>query len=730
MEMDIIRQTGKTIIFEEFNKEKKLDLVSLLTKDMEAPSLEKFTNALMDKGESGLAVESFDEFIEKFAPTIYEQIVKVEENSIKFVYTLEKPSKYDYTEIQLKDHAFYKMILSLLDRKANTDKGNMEFPYEDLKKALTPKAEMEACMRIRKNYFINCEEYSKLKDNGASERELSNCAKNIINCRREIISKYQNESPLGFLPVAIADTQNQLDMLNKASEGIRENHNTQTIICTPSFDNDGNLYFIDSIYDDTKEIPEINENMQISDVLKRDYIEYAPASIQENEYFCNLIVNIFVPTVKTQLTTSNRVELEARKKQYQDVYRNSLESFAKVVSEVVEKFAGVKSFFDHAVCKGNLAQDVSVIVANCKINSILNNEIAKKRFKKYFNDLGNEKGVNKIWFGIIPSVAEEEGKKIEEEINVDPFSDLELTTTVKQNDTDWVTLSEVKEMLSLLKEAKIMTFVSYKSSEETGFVSLTSKKVEDYKKNFKSIDSEYAVFVYPNFTILPSEKSIIKIGTEYDEMEGEKNVNLTIPGIYLDACYVAAGMMVGIQDYKFLKEKGYFVKPQYPCVRFDIEDEENAKKIPTKLNRETITDMSRETKDEIMLDRFGFVFADNRIVYNGKIINNSYVLNARTLKKGKNGIYKSLYKTLVKNLVYQLLYSEGDTIEEKVVNKFLQDYVKEWKADNKDAEKQYANRILQKGESIDLISRKIQITFNKEAEILDNIEIEDMEGGN
>ena len=152
--MDIVKQTGKTIIFEEFNKE-KFDLVSLLTKDAEEISLEKFKDELMGKQDDGsnaeLVVESFEEFVEKFSPTVYETVVRTGENSSKFVYELERPNKGGFTEIRLKDHAFYKMIMALIDRKATTDKGNMEFPYESLKKALTPEAEMEECKRIRKN---------------------------------------------------------------------------------------------------------------------------------------------------------------------------------------------------------------------------------------------------------------------------------------------------------------------------------------------------------------------------------------------------------------------------------------------------------------------------------------------------------------------------------------------------------------------------------------------------
>ncbi len=724
-EMDIIQQTGKTILFEEFNKD-KMDLVTLLTKDEEELSQDKFTSALM--GKDGLAVESFEEFVEKFAPTIYETLIKTE-NGAKFVYTLEKPS-FECNEISLKDHAFYKMILSLLDRKATTDKGNIEFPYEDLKKLLTPEAEMETCMQIRKNYITNCKEYYELEKKNAPKIELLPYIKNIKASREKIISKYNGKSPLGLLPVAIADVQKRIELLQKARETTEEITGTPQQYYRYSFDNSGNLELIEqSISDNAQEVIENNENRKIVEVLKNDYENYAPVSIRGNNYIANMIISVFASVEEIVYDVQNIQQLQFKIQQYQNVYKDSLESFSKAVSEVVEKFVGVKSFFDHAALKGILPKEVSFIVANCKITAILNDEVAKKRFQKYFNNLATEKSTNRIWFAILPAILENNNEQIEEDITVlDPFGDLDFTATTEKKKTNTVTLSAAKEMLALLKEAKIMTFVSYKGSEQTGFTELTSKKVENHKKDFGSVDSEYAVFAYPNFTILPKEKGAVKIGTEYGN-EIEKNVYITLPGIYLDACYVAAGMMVGIQNYKFLEAKGYYVNPQYPCVRFDIEEEENSKRILTKLNRETITEMPKEIKDEIMSDRFGFVFADNRIVYNGKIINNSYVLNARTLKKNENGIYKSIYKTLVRNFVNQLLHSEANIITENAVKKFLKGYVKKWKMDNNNnKDRAYANRILFENESIDLDSKQIQVTFQKEQEIWKDIEIKDMEG--
>ena len=729
--MDMVKQTGKTIIFEEFNKdEDKMNLVTLLTRDENEISIEKFKEALMGK-ESELVVESFEEFVEKFSPTIYETVVKTGETS-RFVYELEKPN-YECTEIQLKDHAFYKMIMSLIDRKASTDKGNLEFPYDDLKKALSPESEMEECKKIRRNLLSNTKEYMRLTASGEPSTEADRFAQNIMACRDKIVDRYQNKSPLALIPLLIADKQRQIDKMKSAEEPQGDSFDVKAIPCSYSFDESGNLCLIEQKLSDDEIIEVVQDDgiTQLVEVVREDFKEAAPLTIRENDYVTNLVVNVFVPSGGAQLTTQNRGELEIAKKQLQDIYSSSLESFAKAVSAVVEKFAGVKSFFDHATCDGKLPKDVSVIISNCKVDAILNDGTAKKRFKKYFGALSSEKDVNKIWFGVIPAIAYGDDDIVKSKKSSNPFGRRTAdNVTAKKNTNGLVGIDTAKEMLALLSEVKIMTFINYKASEKTGFIELTESRINEYKKDFENVNSEYAVLVYPNFTILPKEKNTVKIGTEYIAEENkEVGAFVVVPGIYLEASYVACGMMVGIQNYKLLQNKGYKIKPKYPCVRFDLEDSENSKKVTTKLNRETTTEMQKEIKDAIIEDRFGFVFADNKIIYDGRVLNNSYVLNARSLKRDSKGKYKNLYKTLVKSLVDQLLRTSTDTVTDESVEEFLVDYVNTWKRDNKDEDRKYANRILLEGETIDLDQGKhqLRVTFNKEQEVWDDILINDLE---
>ena len=731
--MDIVKQTGKTIIFEEFNKDKP-DLATLLTRDEKEISLAKFKDILMGEGGPGqkgeLVVESFEEFVEKFSPTIYETVVKTGDNTSQFVYELEKPN-YDCTEIKLKDHAFYKMVMALINRKASSGKSNLAFPYDDLKKTLTPESELEACKRIRKKLQSNMQEYLKLAESGEPSADLMRYASNIEACRDEIISKYQNKSPLALLPLLIADKQRQLDKLDQAEE-TEMSGGERLIPYSISIDDKGNLVLLEqSISDDCEpDMPALGGNTQLVKALKDDFSQAAPIAIRNNSYISDLVVNVFAPNGTVQLSTQTRAELEAGKKQYQDVYKSSLASFAKAVSAVVEKFAGMKAFFDHATYDGKLAKNVSIIIANCKVDVILNDERAKSRFIKYFKGLSIEKDINRIWFGIIPGIAYDGAEEIAETTRtIDPFAPrVPGNSAKKKNKSGLVSIDSAFEMLELLKQARIMTFINYKASERTGFAELTAEQVNEYKRTFENVNNEYAVFAYPNFTILPGEKNAVKIGTEFNEYEQrQKDSYVQIPGIYLDAAYVAAGMMVGIQDCRLLRSKGYTVEPKYPCVRFDIEDENNAKRITTKLNRELSTEMERETLDAIMENRFGFVFASNRIIYDGVDIVNSYVLNARTLMRDGRGYYKSIYKVLVRNLVDQILRASSATVTQNSVQQFISDYADAWTRNNKDAERKYANRILLEKESIDLDPKthKLVMKFQQDEEVWNDIIIQD-----
>ena len=730
--MDIIKQTGKTIIFEKFNDE-QLDLLTLLTADDNEIPIGKFVQELKK-----ITVRSFEEFLEKFSPNIYELTTP----EGKFTYSLEKPRGVEARQIALKEHAFYKMIMQMLDRKANSATSNLEFDYDKLKKMLTPESEMAEYKKLRKVLSYNATEYCRLvaegkEDSAEAERFSDNISANLD----KVVDKYGGFGGEGnaitMLPLFIADRQKQLDYIEEL-KSLREDgdeDDAPPALTSPkiySYDAAGNIILIDAPKTELEEAAqdyseEANKSLAVA--IRRDFEKYAPVSVRKNEAVTDLVVNVFTANSASNLPTiADEPRLEQEKKALQDVYKSSLEGFIAAVSTIVEKFAGVKTFFDHATYKKELARDVDVIIANSKISDIVNDETAKARFEKYFTALSLEKDVNRIWFGIIPAVDFGEAPVAKKRTMSNPFerenrSPFGRNPKPKKSVGDLVSLGETKEMLKLLDAAKIMTFFNFKASEETGFVNLSNAIVDKYRKlvDGAQINFDHAALCFPNFTILPREQNVVKIGTE--KINGEqKNVNVLLPGIYLEASYVAAGLMCGVQNYKLLESHRQFnVNRNYPCVRFDFEEGDNAKIILTKLNRETPTEMDQLARKNIFEDNFGFVFADNRLVFGNDIIENSYVLNARTLQKGETR-YHSIFKLLVRNMILQLLSTVGDKLDDKTFDAWRTSYVDSWRRDNKNGD-YYINRILYEDEDIKREGHTPAMKFVDETEYWQDVKI-------
>ena len=181
--------------------------------------------------------------------------------------------------------------------------------------------------------------------------------------------------------------------------------------------------------------------------------------------------------------------------------------------------------------------------------------------------------------------------------------------------------------------------------------------------------------------------------------------------------------MCGVQNYKMLESHPSFkVNRNYPCVRFNFEDGDNAKIVLTKLNRETPTAMDQLALNNILSDNFGFVFADNKLVFGDNIIENSYVLNARTLHK-EGDKYHAIFKRLVRNMIQQLLSTVADKIDDKSFDKWRNDYVEAWRRDNRDIDKNYINRILYENEDIKREGHTPVMTFGNETEYWKDIDI-------
>ena len=125
--MEIINQTNRTMLFEEMNPQ-KLDLLTLIG---DVKDLESLSDAKIKEINDNLLVRDFDEFLDKFEPTVYSYF---DVGTQKVLYTLKKPEQLpeDYVnEIPLnRQNDFLNMLFTLIETKRTQGLINVDFKFE------------------------------------------------------------------------------------------------------------------------------------------------------------------------------------------------------------------------------------------------------------------------------------------------------------------------------------------------------------------------------------------------------------------------------------------------------------------------------------------------------------------------------------------------------------------------------------------------------------------------
>ena len=107
--------------------------------------------------------------------------------------------------------------------------------------------------------------------------------------------------------------------------------------------------------------------------------------------------------------------------------------------------------------------------------------------------------------------------------------------------------------------------------------------------------SEFVSCCFPNFTVVPKDKSGVVIDNKMTvteeggaalSKEREDIMKLWIEGVYVGAAYVAAGVVAAYQCPEYLKEYYSSVSPKYPGVRYDIEAGDHSIRTVTTMPKE------------------------------------------------------------------------------------------------------------------------------------------------
>ena len=670
---DNVPQTHRTILFEVFNdSEHRLDL--LLNPNVSTDSEDR--NSSIDQK---LSVKSFAEFLEKFSPTVYEYFTQDGSGRTLASYTLdsEEAKQRGGTPISITGHAYYQMLSQLYTDKGTSGKSNIKFDDKKIKEILTPEREVKTAYNLRGELLLINRRLQEAEAGGQTAK-VKSLEKNLERCMDKVRKAYMS-SKIQMLPIAHADAVKKIKLLDEriaiAETSVDDSTAGQPRVGRLGFAKDGALVLLPpaeetqplSNKSDVKLLAAGNadSDQKLIELVANDYDSRVEK--QEGDFTRGLILSVYTPKeVALSLDDMNKAELIEqrdqlieRKDSYEKLLAQSKQEFVSAVSTVIQKILGVKIFFDHATIEGADKGKLSppLLVANCRPEDLLQDDV-RKNFEEFIEHYGvTEKSQNKIWFAILPH--------IENPCNFGLDDDYIDDTAA--------TFEEAKTLLEILEKSRIMTVFNFAATRETTFAGITADAIKEIKQTFQDeqVRHEHAVFAYPNFTLMTATQVHIA---------GEESIE--IPPTYIDAAYVAAGLLVGVQQPSYLQKHGFSdrVDKDNVCVRVDMEDEELVGNITTKLNPEMTYTWQKSITDEISSEQFGFAFCSNNkfISAKNKYLKNAYILCARTLAKdGK--YYQPIYRRLAKDFIIAYIKERfGANPKKAEIKKGLPRIVNEW----------------------------------------------------
>ncbi|MGF7043738.1 hypothetical protein M2142_000708 [Fusobacterium sp. PH5-29] len=704
---------NRTILFETFNDE-KLNLLTLVGIGNTEQSL---TDEKVNEINKYLLVHSFEEFLEKFQPKIY-SFFNAATQRIK--YSMNKPNGIPdsaITEIPLTmENSFFKMLITLLDSKKATGSKNVDFNFKDILNMLSPKKVMDDIKVLRKEISYLFDKHEELEDGDPIKLEYGD----KLNVAFERASENYNNI-LGMLPLAIEDIKTRLLVGLSENQGKAE----EIKIGMLTMDDKGELKIIEEKPTKDKKMLQITNHKNNAVLAQYFEDDYKDVNENTNEYIKSLVVRTFapLPTVLGEVDSKQEVK---NYNQYLTFYKDAQEDFIKSIKPLIEKIMGVKVFFEQ-YGKNLNAMTPSLLITNISLEMLLKGD-NKKALDVYLNTVNQKTDyTNTIWYGIIPSInLEAKDKKNVKE---------RFAGTKKEEKADTNTIENLQVAMSILKDHKVTTFFSVIGNNDTTFSNLATEGIEKYLEKTKNLQrrdfSEYLVPCLPNFTIIPKEKSVVildyKLMLQEDDkivdVDKEELIKFWIEGVYVEASYVAAGLVAAHQCPVFLKKRFKKVDPIEPGVRINIEEKDNSRKLYTSLSKE-ITGYTTATKDVINRNNFGFVFSSDNVQDRGKVINNITVYKARTLASDENGTFEPIYKTSTATYIERILRYATTDFKEDEIREFFSNSPNSQKSKWLKKQKEEAiNAILRPGDDISMEivdSRcKLHINFNGDARNLE-----------
>lgn len=717
---DKIPQTHRTILFEQFTH--PLDTATTNLYDI----LSVFDDSTMSDEElskdieTKLEVRSFDEFIKKFSPKVYEYVTATSDDTPTVQYTTDPilAQKYQYHEIDLTKHTYFEMLVNMYGQKGDSGLANIEFNDAKIREILTPKREIAALYDKRRQIPLLLEKYDERIKKNESTASIN---KRIKQIRQEAIK--QLKTPTALLALGLADTQQKIELIDKGLKQLgapsdAESDDKKLLIGDFGFDNNGQLILIpaktsasDDVKNDSPSDPQGDNMKKLAVVMQKDLNTHAADT---SDYTKALVisahtgVDIQLANPINQMGRTELVEyrekLVVKKNDLENVFKQIKEAFVKELSEIVQKVLSVKIFFDHATVKGTNSSTlpkVGLIVANCKASRLIDENV-KDKFTKLMEHFGKvESGNKKIWFAILPNVMDDDsGDNTTDENSGGSWEDdspFDSEVDDEEISTDAVDFNTALSLLKIMDDSKIMTVFNFTPTKQTTFSNINPKTIDAIADKFADFKKEHAVYAMPNFTIM-------KAGSV--PLNDEPNApQIPVPAVYIDAAYVATGLLVAAQQPDFWISRGFKNKEDFltenSCVRIDLESGDATRKLLTKFNRERSMEWNKDVLDAFTKKRFGFVFDGDRKYDEkaNKFIDNTYILNARTLDRNEAGEYQPIFAVLMKDFVDTYIRTYGSPLTTSKSKDFFR-VVGDWSRQSKKYNPAIINLILRDGEEI------------------------------
>ncbi|MDB2156797.1 transcriptional regulator [Clostridium butyricum] len=714
--MDVIQQTNRTMLFEEINPE-RLDLLTLVG---DTKGLNSLNDDKIKEINENLLVSSFDEFLDKFAPTVYSFY---NANNQKVMYTLNKPETLPdelTTEIPInQSNDFLKMLFTLIDTKRAQGIANVDFKFENLLDMISPKKVMEDIKQTRKEIQYTYGKYDSLDDEDPLKLDLGDKLNDMFE---EASQNYNNI--MAMLPLAIEDIKTRL--LLGADDSASGNDPFQAGVL--SLGENGELKVLEAPKKEETALIAIDDNANAG-LIEAFEDDYDDVNDVKSDYVKSLVVRTFCPLTSTMESTIDIDKEVGNYNTYLEFYKSAKDDFIKTVKPLIEKLLGVKMFFDQYQAK-NKGMKPTLLVTNTKLSRLVNS-LNLPRLNTYLSSVNDKNDFsNTIWFGIVPSIELESQSK--SKVRRERFK-----ANKQVEKTDCNTMEELTILLECVQKYRMQIFFNFESQEETTFNNIATAGIDKFVDKCSSLlrksYSEFAIPCLPNFTVIPKEKSgvildkkmiLSESGSAELSREKEDILKLWIEGVYIGASYIAAGIVAAYQCPEYLKEFCGNTFSEYPGVRFDIESKDNPLKVKTTLAKE-ISGFTNDIKNSINRKNFGFIFSSENAQLNGEEINQITVYKARSMQSVEND-FESLYKTLVTTYIERILRFYSNDFKEDNIIRFFSNNPTSVKS-QWSAHKEYTNAIIQDGDDINFViddkngTCNIDLVFNGNVK---NLEVE------